>query len=247
MARFKLVIEYDGVPYAGWQRQAKEPSVQAAIEEAIYHFSGERVAISAAGRTDAGVHALGQVAHVDLEKPWHADTVRDALNAHLTQAGESIAIVAAYSVCDGFDARFSASKRHYIFKILNRRAPAILAAQRVWWQPKALDVKAMNGAAKRLLGRHDFTTFRASHCQAKSPVRTMDCLDVFCEGDLVMISASARSFLHNQIRSIVGSLVEVGLGRWTADDLETALHAKDRRACGQVAPPFGLYLSHVDY
>lgn len=247
MARFKLTIEYDGTNYCGWQRQAGLRTVQAAIEEAIFAFSREKVTISGAGRTDAGVHATGQVAHVDLSKDWCADRVRDAINAHLTLNKENVAILKAENVTDDFDARFSARKRHYHFIILNRRAPAVLQLNRVWWVPKQLDAAAMDKAAKRLLGLHDFTTFRSSECQAKSPVKTLDQLDVERKGEEIHIYASARSFLHNQIRSFAGSLMEVGIGRWTADDLENALNAKDRRRCGMVAPPSGLYLTKVDY
>lgn len=247
MARYKLTIEYDGTNYAGWQRQDGLRTIQDAIEKAICAFSGETVTLSGAGRTDAGVHARGQVAHVDFVKEWRADQVRDAINAHLVMNGETIAILSAENVSDNFDARFSACMRHYHFIILNRRAPAVLRMNRVWWVPKQLDAKAMHDAAKRLLGRHDFTTFRSSQCQAKSPVRTLERLDVIRNGEEINIFASARSFLHNQIRSFAGSLMEVGIGRWTADDLQTALEAKDRTCCGVVAPPSGLYLTQVDY
>lgn len=247
MTRFKLTIEYDGTNYSGWQRQDGLKTVQAAIENAILAFSGEKVTISGAGRTDAGVHATGQVAHVDFTKDWRADKIRDAINAHLTLGKENVAIIDAENVTTEFDARFSARKRHYHFIILNRRAPAVLQANRVWWVPKKLDAEAMNQAAKRLLGLHDFTTFRSSECQAKSPVRTLDQLDVVRNNDEIHIYASARSFLHNQIRSFAGSLMEVGVGRWNADDLEDALYARDRTRCGVVAPPSGLYLTRVDY
>ena len=247
MARYKLTIEYDGTNYAGWQRQDGLRTIQAAIETAIHAFSGEIVTLSGAGRTDAGVHASGQVAHVDLTKDWRADQVRDALNAHLVMNEDNVAILHAEKVTDDFDARFSATKRHYHFIILNRRSPAVLQNNRVWWVPKKLDATAMHDAAQRLLGKHDFTTFRSSQCQAKSPIRTLDRLDVIRNGDHIDIYASARSFLHNQIRSFAGSLMEVGSGRWTADDLTSALEAKDRKRCGVVAPPSGLYLTQVDY
>ena len=247
MPRYRLDLEYDGGPYAGWQRQANLPTVQQAVEEAIFRLSGETVPIRGAGRTDAGVHATAQVAHVDLTKDWRGDTVRDALNAHLQQAGERVAVLAAVKVGDGFDARFSALGRHYLYRISNRRAPPALDRGKVWWVPKELDAGAMHEAAQLLLGRHDFTTFRSSQCQANSPVRTLDRLDVTRLGDGIEIRASARSFLHNQVRSMVGSLKRVGDGAWTADDLKAALDAASRAACGQVAPPDGLYLTGVDY
>jgi tRNA pseudouridine38-40 synthase len=247
MPRFRLDIEYDGGPYAGWQRQAGQHSVQAALEQAIEKFCGEALTLRGAGRTDAGVHATGQVAHVDLAKDWRPDTVRDAVNAHLAQAGERVAILTAIAVPDGFDARFSAKARHYLYRIANRRAPPALDKGKVWWVPKRLDADAMHAAAKVLLGRHDFTTFRSAQCQANSPLRTLDRLDVARDGDMIEIRASARSFLHNQVRSMVGSLKKVGEGAWTASDLEAALDARDRAACGQVAPPDGLFLTRVDY
>ncbi|MET3792038.1 tRNA pseudouridine(38-40) synthase TruA [Aquamicrobium terrae] len=247
MPRYRLDLEYDGGPYAGWQRQAGHPSVQQAIEEAIFKLSGETVSIRGAGRTDAGVHATAQVAHVDLAKDWRGDTVRDALNAHLQQAGERVAVLKAAQVADDFDARFSALGRHYIYRISNRRAPPALEKGKVWWVPRHLDAGAMDEAARLLLGRHDFTTFRSAQCQANSPVRTLDRLDVTRLGDVIEIRASARSFLHNQVRSMVGSLKRVGDGAWTAADLKAALEAASRAACGQVAPPDGLYLIGVDY
>lgn len=247
MPRYRLDLEYDGRPYAGWQRQADRPSVQQAVEEAIFRLSGERVSIRGAGRTDAGVHATAQVAHVDLAKERHADTVRDALNAHLQQAGERVAVLRARMAGDEFDARFSALARHYLYRISNRRAPPALEKGRVWWVPKPLDADAMHEAAGQLLGRHDFTTFRSVQCQANSPVRTLDRLEVTRLGDEIEIRASARSFLHNQVRSMVGSLKRVGDGGWTAAGLGAALEARDRSACGQVAPAGGLYLTGVDY
>ncbi len=247
MPRFRLDIEYDGGLFAGWQHQADQPSVQQAIEQAIEKFCGEEVRLRAAGRTDAGVHATAQVAHVDLAKAWTGDKVRDAVNAHLQAAGARVAILKAMVISDDFDARFSATGRHYLYRILNRRAPSALERGKVWWVPKQLDAGAMHEAAKTLLGRHDFTTFRSTQCQANSPVRTLERLDVSREGDLIELRASARSFLHNQVRSMVGSLKRVGEGGWTVDDLKAALEARDRAACGQVAPPDGLFLIGVDY
>ena len=247
MPRYRLDIEYDGTPYAGWQRQTGQHSVQAAIEQAFFGFCGEQVSLRGAGRTDAGVHAAGQVAHVDLEKDWPADTVRDAVNAHLRMAGEMVSITAATLAAEDFDARFSATARHYLYRILNRRAPPALERNRAWWVATNLNAEAMHEAAQTLVGRHDFTTFRSIHCQAKSPLRTLDRLDVTRVGDTVEIRASARSFLHNQVRSMVGTLKRVGEGAWTGADVKAALEARDRAACGAVAPPEGLYLVKVDY
>lgn len=247
MARYRLDIEYDGTPYAGWQRQAGQHSIQAAIEQAVARFCGEEVSLRGAGRTDAGVHATAQVAHLDLMRDWAADTVRDALNAHLTAAGESVSILAARRVDEGFDARFSAVARHYLYRIVNRRAPLSLERDRAWQVARLLDAEAMHEAAQMLVGRHDFTTFRSAQCQARSPLRTLDRLDVTRVGDLIEIRASARSFLHNQVRSMVGSLKRVGEGAWMAPEVGEALEACDRARCGPVAPPQGLYLVGVDY
>jgi len=247
MPRYRLDIEYDGRFYAGWQRQADLATVQEAIEKAIGAFTGETVTIRGAGRTDAGVHATGQVAHVDLSRDWEGDKVQGALNAHLSLAGEHVSVLAAAKVGEDFDARFSAKARHYLYVILNRRAPAALLRGNVWHVPKRLDAETMHAAAQRLLGKHDFTTFRSAQCQSESPVKTLDRLDVTRAGDLIEIRASARSFLHNQVRSMVGSLKRVGEGGWSGDDLEAALKAADRARCGQVAPPDGLYLVRVDY
>ena len=245
MPRFKLTIEYDGTPFVGWQIQAGGTSVQGALTDAIAAFTGERATVQGAGRTDAGVHALGQVAHVDLTRDRDTDTVRDALNAHLRP--HPIAVLAAEQVPDDFDARFSARQRHYLYRIVNRRADLALERTRAWRVPRPLDDAAMQAAAQRLVGRHDFTTFRAAECQAKSPVKTLDRLDVARQGDEVRVYAAARSFLHHQVRSMVGSLVLVGDGKWSGDDLMAALAARDRTRCGQVAPPEGLYLARVDY
>lgn len=247
MPRYRLDIEYDGSAFAGWQRQKGHHTVQAAIENAIAAFSGSRVTLRGAGRTDAGVHALGQVAHFDLERDWPADTVRDAVNAHLVLAGDSVGVIEARRVASGFDARFSATARHYLYRIVNRRAPLTLDRQQAWLVQRPLDIGAMNEAARMLLGRHDFTTFRSVQCQAASPVRTLDHFEVTGSGAAVDIRASARSFLHNQVRSMVGSLKRVGEGGWTAADIARALEARDRAACGPVAPPGGLYLIGVDY
>ncbi|PLX38722.1 MAG: tRNA pseudouridine(38-40) synthase TruA [Hyphomicrobiales bacterium] len=245
MPRYKLTIEYDGTGFVGWQRQAEGATVQEALETAIEAFCGEEIVVGGAGRTDAGVHALGQVAHIDLEKDWPTDTVRDAVNAHLRP--NPVAVLAAERVDDDFDARFSATARHYLYRIVNRRPPLVIDRHRAWQVARPLDADAMHDAAQLLLGNHDFTTFRASECQAKSPVKTLDRLDVARYGEDIEIRASARSFLHNQVRSLVGSLVEVGTGKWSARDLRAALDARDRSRCGPVAPPDGLYLYRVDY
>jgi tRNA pseudouridine38-40 synthase len=245
MPRYRLTIEYDGGPFVGWQRQDNGPSVQGALEDAIEKLSQERVTVTGAGRTDAGVHALGQVAHFDLEKEFAADKVRDALN-HFLRPSPVVVLDAAVVVAD-FHARFSASGRHYLFRLLNRRSPPALDAGKVWHLPMPLDAEAMHHAAQQLLGSHDFTTFRAAECQAQSPVKTLDRLDVSRRADEIHIEASARSFLHHQVRSLAGSLKLVGEGKWSARDLKAALDARDRSACGPVAPPDGLYLVRVDY
>jgi tRNA pseudouridine38-40 synthase len=245
MPRYKLTIEYDGGPFVGWQVQDNGPSVQGVLIAAVAAFCGEKASIQGAGRTDAGVHALGQVAHLDLLKPWDADTVRDALNAHLRP--HPVVVLAAEQVGDAFDARRSARKRHYLYRIVNRRADLALERGRAWRIGKPLDVAAMHAAAQRLVGRHDFTTFRHAECQAKSPVKTLDRLDVERSGEELRVLAAARSFLHNQVRSMVGALALVGEGKWSADDVSAALAARDRAACAPVAPPDGLYLLRVDY
>jgi tRNA pseudouridine38-40 synthase len=245
MPRYKLTIEYDGTPFVGWQIQDNGPSVQGLITDAVRAFAGEDATVRGAGRTDAGVHALGQVAHLDLANLWEPDTVRDALNAHLRP--HPIAVLDAEQVADTFDARFSAVRRRYVYRIVNRRADLALERHRAWRVGRDLDAAAMQEAAQRLTGRHDFTTFRAAECQAKSPVKTLDSLEVERRGHELRVAASARSFLHHQVRSMVGSLVRVGEGRWSADDLAAALAACDRAACGQVAPAHGLYLVAVRY
>ncbi|RDI59389.1 tRNA pseudouridine(38-40) synthase TruA [Microvirga subterranea] len=245
MPRYKLVVEYDGTPFTGWQHQTNGLSVQQAVEEAIERFAGEKVRIHCAGRTDSGVHATGQVVHVDLAKEWRPDTVRDATNAHLRPA--PVAILSAEPVPETFNARLSAVKRHYLYRILNRRAPAALDLNRVWHVAWKLDAEAMHEAAQSLTGRHDFTTFRAAECQANSPIRTLDRLDVERIGDEIRVHASARSFLHHQVRSIVGTLERVGAGRWPVGEVKAALEARDRKRCGPMAPSTGLYLIGVDY
>ena len=247
MPRYRLRVEYDGTPYVGWQRQDNGPSVQGAIEAAILSLTGETVSIRGAGRTDSGVHAMGQVAHADLSRSWPDHTLRNALNAHLGMARERVVILDAAEVPDDFDARFSALKRHYLYRIISRRAPLALEANRAWFVVKELDHEAMHAAGQVLVGRHDFTTFRAAQCQANSPVRTIDRLDVTRSGELIEMRVSAQSFLHNQIRSFAGTLKLAGEGKWTADDVRAALEARDRRACGPVAPPDGLYFMAVDY
>ena len=245
MPRYALLVEYDGTPFVGWQRQANGSSVQQALEEAVARLTGEEARVQGAGRTDAGVHAMGQVAHVDLSREWPAHKLRAGLNFHLRP--QPVVVRAAARVAEDFHARFSAVKRHYLYRILNRPAPPALDAGRVWHVPVALDAAIMHEAAQALAGRHDFTTFRASQCQAESPVKTLDEISVSREAEEVHIRCSARSFLHNQVRSIAGSLKLVGEGKWTAGDLRAALEACDRAACGPVAPPQGLYLVRVDY
>jgi tRNA pseudouridine38-40 synthase len=245
MYRYKLIIEYDGTPFVGWQRQANGLAVQEAIEAAVGRASGERRVVHAAGRTDAGVHARGQVGHLDLDREWPGDHLRDALNAHLKPA--PIAIISAEEVAADFEARFAAVARHYVYRILNRRAPPTLERDHVWHVARCLDASAMHAAAQCLVGRHDFSTFRAAECQASSPVRTLDRLDVLRADDVIEVHASARSFLHHQVRSMVGSLEHVGCGKWNPANLKTALEARDRARCGMVAPARGLFLMRVDY
>lgn len=245
MPRYKLIIEYHGAPFLGWQIQAEGLTVQGALTEAVSALTGEKASVNGAGRTDAGVHARGQVAHIDLSKEWRTDVLRDGLTAKLRP--HPVAVLAAEDVPGDFDARFSAVKRHYLYRIITRRPDLTLEAGLAWRWPRWLDETAMHAAAQELTGKHDFTTFRSTECQAKSPLKTLDRLDVRREGDNVLIEASARSFLHNQVRSMVGSLLWVGDGRWTAADIRAALEARDRTACGPVAPPDGLYLVRVDY
>ena len=245
MPRYRVILEYDGGPFSGWQRQENGPSVQGALEEAIFNLSGERVTATGAGRTDAGVHARGQVAHFDLVKQFPADTVRDALNAHLRP--DPVTVLDAAVAAPDFHARFWAVARLYEYRILCRRAPPALERGHVWHVARELNVSAMQAGARALIGQHDFTTFRATECQAKSPVKTLDRFDVMAQGEEIAFLAGARSFLHHQVRSMVGTLKLVGEGKWRAGDVARALKACDRTACGTVAPPEGLTLLRVDY
>ena len=245
MSRFRITIEYDGGGYVGWQRQANGRSIQGEIEAAIERLTGEAPTIGGAGRTDKGVHALGQVAHFDLSRDLPTATIRDGLNAHLRD--EAIVIREVLLAADDFDARFSATARHYRYRILNRRVPPAIDRGRVWHVQRPLDIEIMRVGATALVGHHDFTTFRSADCQAKSPFKTLDRLEVVREGDVVTVEASARSFLHSQVRSMVGTLARAGTGAWPVDRVSAALEAKDRSACGPLAPPHGLYLVAVDY
>ena len=245
MPRYKLTIEYDGGPYNGFQAQADQPTVQGSLEKAVKAFCGQALRVAAAGRTDTGVHATGQVIGIDLEKDWPAETVRNALNAHLRP--EPIVVLQAEVAAQGWHARFSATERRYRYRILNRPSPPGLDQGRVWHVRGELDAGAMHAAAQQLLGAHDFTTFRDVACQAKSPVKTLDVASVERVGEEVVLVFQARSFLHRQVRSMTGSLAEVGLGRWSTEVLKAALDAADRTRCGQVAPSEGLYLTGVSY
>lgn len=245
MPRYRLLLEYDGRPYKGFQAQESLPSVQGSLEKAVLGFSGETVRVHSAGRTDTGVHATGAVAHIDLEKAWRPEVVRDAINAHLVP--EPICVLDAQLAPDDWHARFSANERRYTYRILNRIAPPALDKGRVWHIKKPLDAQAMHEAAQVLVGHHDFTTFRDMQCQAKSPLKTLDLATVRREGEQVLLDFASRSFLHRQVRSMAGSIAEVGAGRWTKDDLKAALEAADRKACGPVAPSDGLYFTGVGY
>lgn len=245
MPRYRLTLEYDGRPYVGWQRQENGYSVQEALERAAFGLTGRDTPTVAAGRTDSGVHATGQVCHLDIERDFAPDRLRAALNAYLKD--ESVVVLQAARVGEDFNARFSATGRAYLYRILNRRAQPTLDKGRVWWHPRALDADAMHDAARLLLGTHDFSSFRATECQAASPVKTLDRLDVIRVGDEVQMIVEARSFLHHQVRNFAGSLALVGCGKWSAGDLQQALEARDRRLGGPTAPPDGLYLTRVDY
>ncbi|MDE3016978.1 MAG: tRNA pseudouridine(38-40) synthase TruA [Pseudomonadota bacterium] len=263
MPRYKLIIEYDGTPYAGWQKQADRPTVQSALAQAVLKFSGAETDIIGAGRTDAGVHALAQAAHVDLPKEYDPFSVMQGLNFYLYNSvshgvaaqdtvlhaahGHRISVISAELVADDFHARFSATRRHYLYRIINRRARLGLEANRAWHAAEELDARAMRAAARLLVGHHDFTSFRDTQCQARSPEKTLDTLDVKRAGEEIHITASARSFLHHQVRIMVGTLAMVGKGKWSPNDVKNALAAKNRAAAGPTAPPDGLYLTRVDY
>jgi tRNA pseudouridine38-40 synthase len=244
-ARYRLTLEYDGRPFVGWQRQENGPSVQAALEEAIFRFCGERATVFAAGRTDAGVHALGQVAHVDLDRATTPDEVQGALNHHLKPA--PVAVLDVAEVAPGFHARFNATARHYRYRIVNRRAPLTVEAGLAWHIVASLDMDAMQCGADVLIGQHDFTTFRSIQCQSKSPIKTLDEFYFTRSGEMIEVRLKARSFLHHQVRSMIGTLKLVGEGRWSPADVQAALEARDRAALGLNAPPDGLYLVKVDY
>ncbi|HEY0600989.1 tRNA pseudouridine(38-40) synthase TruA [Brevundimonas sp.] len=245
MPRYRLTLEYDGSGYNGFQAQTDQPTVQGAVERAITAFCGETVRVAAAGRTDTGVHATGQVIGVDLEKAWPARTVMNALNAHLV--GEAVSVLHCVEAEPDWHARFSATGRSYLYRILNRAGPPALDKGKVWHIRKRMDEEAMHDAAQSLVGLHDFTTFRDVNCQSKSPVKTLDVARVFRNGDEIYLQFEARSFLHRQVRSMTGTLAEVGQGRWAVEDVAAALAAKDRAACGPVAPSDGLYLTGVSY
>lgn len=245
MPRYALSIEYDGTDFVGWQRQANGPSVQAALEDAIFAFCGERVTVTGAGRTDSGVHALGQVCHIDLAKEHPVRTIANAVNFHLKPA--PVAVTAVQVAEADFHARFSATSRHYLYRILNRPGPPTLDRDRVWHVPATLRAAAMHRAAQSFVGRHDFTTFRDAQCQALSPLKTLDAIKVARAGEEIRITVSARSFLHHQVRSMVGTLKLVGEAKWPESSVAEALAARDRRRCGPTAPAAGLYLVRVGY
>lgn len=245
MTKFRIAIEYDGRGFVGWQRQNNGPSIQEVLEEALIKLSGEKTPIHGSGRTDAGVHALGQVAHFDLEKDLDEKAVRDGLNFHVKP--HRVSVLAADIVDETFHARFDATERRYLYRILNRRSPPAILKGKVWWVPVGLDARAMREAARRLVGRHDFTSFRATRCQAQSPVRTLDAIAVDRIGEEIRVGVRAKSFLHHQVRNMVGTLKLVGEGKWTANDVRAALDARDRGAAGPTAPADGLYLEAISY
>ena len=245
MPRYRMTIEYDGEPFAGWQLQANASTVQGALENAFHTLTGARIIVHAAGRTDAGVHARGQVAHIDLDRQWDPRILRNAINAHLRP--HPVSVLSVEDAASDFHARFSAMRRHYVYRIANRPAPLALDRGKAWWIPVALDHQAMHEAAQALVGKHDFTTFRAAECQAQSPVKTLERIVVTRDDDMIDVTVEARSFLHHQVRSMVGSLKLVGDSKWPIGEVEAALLARDRTRCGPVAPPTGLYLMRVDY
>ena len=245
MPRYRITVEYDGTHFVGWQIQANGPSVAGAIAAALHKLTGKAVAVHGAGRTDAGVHALAQIAHLDLESEWEPLKLREGLNALVRP--NAVAILAVERADDDFHARYSATARHYLYRIVNRRAPLALELNRAWHVPQPLDEGLMQEGARQLVGRHDFTTFRSAECQSASPVKTLDALSVSRRGEIIEVRASARSFLHNQVRSMVGSLKLVGDSKWQPLDMKQALEARDRSACGPVAHPHGLDLVCVDY
>ena len=251
MNRYAFKIEYNGAPYKGWQRQDDVPTVQGALEEALSKLGEPDPTVQGSGRTDAGVHALGQIAHADLEKPWKPFRLMEALNAHLRQDGQPVAVLECDIVDDKFHARFSAKQRRYVYRIIVRRAPLTLEKGLAWNVKVPLDLDAMNEAAQVLIGEHDFTTFRSTECQAQSPIKTLDTLEVTSLSvngvDVLEIHTTARSFLHNQVRSMAGALKLAGEGKWGTTEMRDALHAKDRNACAPVAPAHGLYLVSVRY
>jgi tRNA pseudouridine38-40 synthase len=243
MTRYKINLEYDGTDLIGWQENAQGPSVQSLLQDAIFQFCGENVVVYSAGRTDAGVHALAMVAHFDLEKEQAPDTVMRAMNFYLTE--KPVAVLSCEKVSDDFHSRFSCIKRHYKYIVVNRSAPVVLNKNRVWWVPQKLDIDAMRNAAQKLIGKHDFTSFRSSQCQSKSPIKTLDSVNIIETGDEIIFEFSARSFLHHQVRNMVGTLVEIGMGKPL--DIDKIFDAKNRSAAGINAPASGLYFIGADY